>query len=194
MQPPAGLDPLLGGGLLVHDGFLDRAEVGSLRECAQLRGARGEFRAAGIGAAAERRGELRGDSICWLAAPLFAAERGLLTAFEVLRYAVNREAMLGLFDLELHYALYPPGSGYVRHLDQPRGREQRRVSLALYLNEQWEPEDGGALRVHDAAGSHRDVAPCGGRLVMFLTAGRVHEVLPARRPRLSLSGWFRARD
>jgi SM-20-related protein len=38
-----------------------------------------------------------------------------------------------------------------------------------------------------------DIEPLGGRLVCFLTAGREHEVLPAGRERLSISGWFRAR-
>jgi SM-20-related protein len=33
-----------------------------------------------------------------------------------------------------------------------------------------------------------------GRLAAFLTAGREHEVMPTRRDRLSLTGWFRGRD
>jgi SM-20-related protein len=111
-----------------------------------------------------------------------------------LRLELNAHALLGLFELELHYAWYPPGAGYERHVDQPQGRVQRLVSLVLYLNEGWAPEAGGELRIFDAAGGHRDIAPVAGRLVCFLTPGREHAVLPTQRDRLSVSGWFRARD
>jgi SM-20-related protein len=40
----------------------------------------------------------------------------------------------------------------------------------------------------------RDIEPIAGRLVCFPTSGREHEVLTAHRERLSISGWFRARD
>jgi SM-20-related protein len=116
-----------------------------------------------------------------------------LREFEQLRLELNRRAYLGLFDLELHYAWYPPGAGYQRHVDQPHGRAQRRVSVLLYLNEAWTPAAGGELRMFDAAG-HRDIEPVAGRLVCFLTANREHAVLPTQRDRLSISGWFRARD
>jgi SM-20-related protein len=37
------------------------------------------------------------------------------------------------------------------------------------------------------------VQPEGGTLACFLSADFEHEVLPAARPRLSLTGWFRRR-
>ena len=58
-----------------------------------------------------------------------------------------RARILGLLDLEIHYAWYPPGAAYARHVDRPHGRSARRVSLALYLNERRSPADGGALRI-----------------------------------------------
>jgi SM-20-related protein len=167
-----------------------------LADCAQLRRARGDFTAACIGGAGsvQRREEIRGDSICWIGPPLLPAEQTLLQGLERLRLQLNRAALLGLFDLELHYARYPTGAAYARHVDQPQGRSQRQVSLVLYLNEDWAPAAGGELRLFDAAGGHRDVKPIAGRLVCFLTSGREHEVLPAVRDRLSISGWFRTRD
>ncbi len=42
-------------------------------------------------------------------------------------------------------------------------------------------------------GGARDVAPIGGRLVIFRSDQFEHEVLPARRERLSFTGWFRRR-
>jgi SM-20-related protein len=183
-------------GVSVRDQFLTPSQTHSLVECAHVRRARGEFDAARIGRDQnlQRRKEIRGDSICWIAPPLSPAEQTLLNELEYLRQELNREAFLGLFELELHYSWYPPGAGYARHVDQPHGRVQRQVSLMLYLNEDWTPEAGGQLRIFDAAYGHRDIEPIAGRLVHFLTPGREHEVLPTQRNRLSVSGWFRARD
>jgi SM-20-related protein len=183
-------------GVAVRDGFLAPALTRALMECAQQRRAHGEFDAARIGSARslQRREDLRGDSTCWIVPPLLAPENSLLEELERLRLELNREALLGLFDLELHYAWYPPGAAYARHVDQPRGRGQRQVSLVLYLNEGWTRAAGGELRLYDAAGGYRDVEPMAGRLVCFLTPGREHEVLPTLCDRLSISGWFRTRE
>jgi SM-20-related protein len=183
-------------GIAVQEQFLEAGEMRALAACAIERRARGEFAAARIGSElnVQRRAEIRGDFTCWMAPPLAPAEQALWRELDRLRLEFNRVALLGLFDIELHYAWYPPGAGYARHVDQPQGRAQRQVSFVLYLNEDWAPAAGGALRVFDAAGAHRDVEPLGGRLVCFLTAGREHAVLPTRRDRFSVSGWFRTRE
>jgi SM-20-related protein len=182
-------------GISVQDQFLALSQIRALLDCARLRRARGDFGAARIGndRRLQRREDIRGDSTCWITPPLWPAEQALLEQLEQLRLELNREAGLGLFELELHYAWYPPGAGYARHVDQPQGREQRRVSLVMYLNEDWTPTAGGELRIFGAAGSHRDIEPLAGRLVCFLTQDREHAVLPTQRDRLSISGWFRTR-
>ena len=144
------------------------------------------------GSAAARRD--RGDSICWLDEPLFAPERQLLALFENLRRNLNQSLFLGLCDLEQHYARYPAGAGYARHVDQPRGRGARRLSSIVYLNERWRESDGGVLRCATDGGDFREIEPVGCRLVLFLTEGREHEVLPASRERLSITGWFLGRQ
>ena len=183
-------------GISVRDEFLAEARIRTLLECAQLRRERGQFHAAQVGGLrhAQRREEIRGDFTCWMTPPLLPAEQALSEDLERLRLQLNREAMLGLFELELHYAWYPPGAGYARHVDQPQGRTHRQVSLVLYLSAGWTPEAGGELRFFEAGGSHRDVAPLAGRMVCFLTPGREHAVLPTQRDRLSISGWFCARE
>lgn len=183
-------------GIAVRDGFLTPALTSALIECAHQHRARGAFEAARIGGerSLQRRADIRGDSTCWILPPLLAPEQTLLEQLEHLRLELNREATLGLFELELHYAWYPPGAGYARHVDQPQGRGRRQVSVVLYLNEGWTSAVGGQLRLFDAAGGHRDIDPVGGRLVCFLTPGREHEVLPTTHDRLSISGWFRNRD
>lgn len=183
-------------GVAVQDEFLASSQIRSLLECAQLRRARGDFAAARIGgeSSLQRREEIRGDSTCWIAAPLLPAERALLEEFERVRLELNRTARLGLLELELHYAWYPPGAGYARHVDQPHGRTQRQLSLVLYLNDGWTPGAGGELRIFDAGHRYRDIEPIAGRLACFLTPGRAHAVLPTQRDRWSVSGWFRARE
>jgi SM-20-related protein len=183
-------------GIAVRDQFLTPVHTRALIDCAHQRRARGDFAAARIGSgqSVQRRADIRGDSTCWIQPPLLAPEQTLLEELERLRLDLNREALLGLFELELHYAWYPTGAGYARHVDQPQGRGQRRVSLVLYLNESWTSAAGGELRLFDAAGGHRDIEPVAGRLVYFLTPGREHEVLPTQRDRLSITGWFRTRD
>jgi SM-20-related protein len=183
-------------GVCVQDDFLDRDQLAALAASAERRFAVGEFSPARIGAGqnTHRREEIRGDSICWLAPPLCAAETALLARFESLRLALNREATLGLFDLELHYARYAPGAAYSRHVDQPHGQHQRRVSLVLYLNLDWPVAAAGELRLYEAEEAYRDLAPIGGRLVLFSSAEREHEVFAAKRARWSLSGWFRTRE
>lgn len=182
-------------GLIALDHYADAALVRDLAACAQSRWDRGEFAAARIGpaGAAQRHDEIRSDRICWLTEPLQPAEAEVLRGFEQLRLALNREATLGLFELEAHYARYDPGAGYARHVDLPLGWDQRRVSLVLYLNSEWQPEHGGILRIFDGARVVREIMPVGGRLVCFLSSGLEHEVLPALRARLSLTGWFRRR-
>jgi SM-20-related protein len=183
-------------GIWVRDQFAASVQTQALLQCAQARQARGDFAPARVGSRvdAQRREDIRGDHTCWLREPLYPAERSLLNQLEELRLELNSEATLGLFELELHYARYPPGAGYAPHVDQPLGTTQRQVSLVLYLNTDWLPADGGVLRLHGMDDRNLDIEPIGGRLVCFLTPGRVHEVLTARRERLSISGWFRGRD
>ena len=183
-------------GVAVRDRFLAPPQVRALFDCAQLRRERGDFAVARIGGgpSLQHDPQIRGDSICWIAAPLLPAEQMLLEEFECLRLDLNAREQRGLFHLELHYAWYPPGAGYARHVDQPQRRAQRQVSLVLYLNEDWAPSAGGELRFFDAPDRHRDIEPIAGRLVCFLTPGREHSVLPTRRDRLSISGWFSTRD
>ena len=66
------------------------------------------------------------------------------------------------------------------------------LSVVLYLNEQWAEDDGGELRLFTEPTI--DVPPTGGKLVLFLSDSLEHQVLPTRRERLSLTGWFRRRS
>jgi SM-20-related protein len=179
-------------------GFLSPGLVARLRAEALERLAAGAFRAAGIGSSGARRerADIRGDSVLWLEEPYSDAQREYLALLEELRLAINRRTFLGLLDFEGHFAAYPPGSFYRRHLDRFADDDRRVVSCIAYLNNAWRAEDGGALRAYasmEAREPSHEVLPEGGTLVVFLSDRVPHEVLPTARQRLSLTGWFRRR-
>ncbi|MEO8064848.1 MAG: 2OG-Fe(II) oxygenase [Pseudomonadota bacterium] len=177
------------------DNFVDLGLLADLRaRCLELRDT-GALRPARIGAGEQQKlvPEVRGDFIAWLSQPERDAEQLLLGKFEELRAALNRALMAGLEDFQGHFAVYPAGAVYARHFDRLVGNDVRAISAALYLNENWQPDDGGQLRIYTGGGNSQDVVPQGGRLVAFQSDRFEHEVLPARRERLSFTGWFRRR-
>jgi SM-20-related protein len=186
-------------GWSVAENFVDAETTRALAGELLRRHERSELRPARVGTGATLRTDaaLRGDEIAWLAdSDPSAPVRVLRSRLEQLRGAINGRLFLGLFDLELHLTRYPPGTRYGRHLDRHAGSAERLVSSILYLNFDWQPDDGGELRLYlpaDSGETHVDIAPRAGALVTFLSGDFAHEVLPARRPRLSVTGWFRRR-
>ncbi len=180
-------------GWCVLDDALEPETIQALRSDLLAHRARGALRPAGIGRAntAQVNADIRGDHTIWLSADLGAPARQLLRHFESMRVALNRAVLLGLSEFEAHYAWYPPGATYQRHRDRHRDSDARVLSSVLYLNDAWPAEAGGALRLYINDGESVDIAPLGGRLVLFLSAQLEHEVLPATHDRLSVAGWFR---
>jgi SM-20-related protein len=188
------------GGYAIVPWFLSPLAVAGLAARLLALDAAGAMQPARIGRLPDRseRPELRGDRICWLdASPEDEHEALLFAALESLRLALNEHLTLGLFDFEAHYAMYPPGAGYVRHCDVFRDSDdangKRVLSCVLYLNVGWRTTDGGALRLYLGGTGHIDVPPEAGTFVAFLSDRFEHEVMPARRERLSVTGWFRRR-
>lgn len=186
-------------GLAVTPNFIEPDLVRDLRaETLALR-AGGDFRPAGVGRgeAWHLNPEIRSDFVHWIdPAALTPLQKVVWTQFEDLRLAINARLLLGLFSWEGHLTIYPPGARYARHLDRFRSAMHRTVSTILYLNEGWTPEDGGQLRIYLDTGSDPesfDVLPEAGTLVTFLSDRFEHEVLPAARERMSLTGWFTRR-
>ena len=186
-------------GWMVVDDFFGPELTAVLRgECRTSRG-QGEFRKPAVGSAQRRRTrpEIRGDEILWLEQPaLSEPQRACLDRFEQVRLTLNRTLQLGLFEFESHFAHFPTGAAYARHIDQFFGDNHRKLSCVLYLNESWKPEDGGELRLylHSDGAEFEDVLPKGGRLVIFFSGRFAHEVLPAKRERMSIAGWFKTRS
>lgn len=185
-------------GWCVLPDFLGRETVAALRsECLARHGA-GVFREAGIGSGRSAVvSEIRRDRILWVEADdPNPALREYIDVTESLRQAVNRDFFLGLHELESHFAVYPEGAFYKKHLDRFRDDDRRTLTTIVYLNEAWSENDGGLLRFWPdptGEGEEIDIVPAGGTLVTFLSELYWHEVLPARRTRLALTGWFKRR-
>lgn len=175
--------------------FLPEALTLELAAECHKRAAEGELAPAAVGRGPfqEIREGIRGDHIQWLEPGEVVACDSYLELMDSLRVAMNRGLFLGLEDFESHFAMYPPGAFYLRHVDRFRDDDRRMVSAVIYLNNAWLPEHGGQLRMYLKGDVEYDVVPTGGCLVVFLSGEIPHEVMPATRERLSLTGWFRRR-
>ena len=164
------------------------------QECRQ-RAQCGQLELAGIGRGVAKvvHAGIRGDQIQWLEEGQNSTVDRYLALMEQLRSAINQTLFLGLEDFEGHFALYPPGAFYKKHLDRFRDDDRRVVTCVAYLNEQWLHEQGGELRMYLDGGQTHDVVPQAGTLVVFMSEQWPHEVLPATRDRLSITGWLRRR-
>lgn len=143
---------------------------------------------------------VRRDEIRWIEGSN-AAEKDWLEWSNRLRLFLNRRLFLGLFSFESHFAHYPPGAFYKRHVDAFRGNPRqdttnRVLSVVAYFNPGWMQEDGGELALFD---EHQVepfliVTPAFATLVVFLSEEVPHEVRPANRDRYSIAGWYRVNN
>ena len=189
------VDDLAANGWSQQNIFLPLDLTRALAAECRKRAAEGELApaAVGRGPTSEIREGIRGDHIQWIEPGQAEACDSYLGLMDSLREAMNRDLFLGLEDFESHFAMYPPGAFDLQHVDRFRDDDRRMVSAVVYLNDAWLPERGGQLRMYLDEGAAYDVIPTGGCLVVFLSGEVPHEVLPATRERLSLTGWFRRR-
>lgn len=185
-------DGLAEHGYAVIDQFLSQDEVNDILHTREFAGGISQFKKSGIG---QKQGlqineSIRGDYIKWVsreqsepAVKVYLDRLGNLVQY------LNQSLFLSLKDFEVHMTIYPAGSFYKRHLDQFKTDDHRKLSIICYLNNDWKEDHGGQLRMHLAAG-HIDILPLSGRLVCFRSDQIEHEVLPASRERLSLTGWI----
>ena len=186
---------------VVVDNFVDEAfRKALLKEQTDLLN-QGQFTKAAVGKGDQKqvRAEIRSDEVLWMDATSLSPLQAIFwEKVAEVQQVLNRRCFLGLKSFEGHFARYPIGSFYKRHLDQFHAVPHRIVTIILYLNESWTEADGGQLRMYfpQEDGSERleDVLPVGGRLVVFLSAEMPHEVLPTHKERISITGWLRNID
>lgn len=199
-RPPDGSDDQIAHdiaeqGYAICPNFLPTADIQALLSTVHADQAANELQRAGIGRGRDFQTNrfVRQDKIRWLSGQN-PAETLFLARMETLRLSMNRALFLGLFDYEAHFALYPEGAFYKKHVDAFQGSTNRRLSTVLYLNFGWQPTDGGELRCYDPEDTDRvlfDLPPEAGTLLVFESERFWHEVLPAQRARASIAGWFR---
>lgn len=183
-------------GFVVRDNFMDMETISELTREAQDIYKNGHMHKAktGINHVNAHSDDIRGDFTFWLdsnnASP---AQTRYLSMMEELRISLNEAFFLGLFEFESHFAYYPAGTFYKKHLDQIQGKLERQISCVLYLNEQWHSNEGGELRLYIEDNTYRDITPVQNRIVIFISEKFLHEVMPGERERMSLTGWFRRR-
>lgn len=188
--------PIIAAGIADHgyaivDNFLTGYEVDRILALDSFAKNDG-FRQAGIGKHRNHQVNeaIRGDQIQWLhydSAP--DPIRVYLDRLHALRVFLKQALFLSLVDVEVHQTIYPTGSYYKRHLDQFKKDDHRRLSVICYLNPDWSEREGGQLRIY-LPNTYADVLPLAGRLICFRSDLLEHEVLPATRPRLSITGWM----
>jgi SM-20-related protein len=185
-------DSLADKGFAIEDQFLSQKEVQNILAGEGFRKGLDQFKKAGIGKSQSQQinEAIRGDYIQWLdkdfAEP---AVKIYLDRLQELISFLNQTLFLSLKDYEVHLTIYPIGSYYKRHLDQFKHDDHRKLSVICYLNEGWLEEHGGQLRMYPKD-EVIDVLPEAGRLVCFRSDQIEHEVLAARRERMSLTGWI----
>jgi SM-20-related protein len=185
-------DDLAEHGYAVADQFLSQSEVNAVLALDHFKNGLDHFKKAGIGKTKDLQinEAIRGDYIHWLdkqTAPPPA--KIYLDRLDDLIGFLNQALFLSLKDYEVHMTVYPIGSYYKRHLDQFKQDDHRKLSIICYLNTDWKEEHGGELRMYLPDGKI-DFLPVAGRLVCFRSDQIEHEVLPATRERLSLTGWI----
>ncbi len=98
---------------------------------------------------------------------------------------------------EPQYTRYTSGHFLTRHLDVVPGRG-RRFAFILGMTKGWHPDWGGLLQFYGKDGTPRDAWMPQFNLLSIFDVSHIHSVTYvtpyATGPRLSLSGWFVARD
>jgi SM-20-related protein len=186
------VDGLAENGFAILDSFLSVQEVDRILQLDEFQNALLRFKKAGIGKNTDKQinEAIRGDYIQWV--DRSKAEPSIqvyLSRLNDLVAYVNQTLFLSLKDYEVHMTVYPVGAYYKRHLDQFKADDHRKLSVICYLNKDWNESEGGQLRMH-LPNEVKDVLPLAGRLVCFRSDKIEHEVLPATRERMSLTGWM----
>lgn len=178
-------------------GLLPDDLTGALRAEIQALDARQDLEAAGIGRddTFQLDRSVRRTRISWLdgSGP---TQKAFLEWAEPIRQSLNRELLIGLFEFEACFAVYPEGGFYDRHLDSFEGARNRVMSLVVYLNEDWQADLGGALVIWPERAGEADrpaarLLPLGGGVTFMLSETVPHAVEVTHARRYAIAGWWR---
>lgn len=191
------LNNLCQHGFSIQPNFLPPSLAEELRLSAEAFRQADYFQKAGVGVNQQFTIDtgVRSDFICWLKRDSESqAVQAYFEHMDQLQESINRHLFLGIVGFEAHFAIYPPGSHYRRHVDQFQDQDTRIVSAVLYLNPDWQESFGGSLKLYAKEGDQclAQLLPRFNTLVCFLS-DTPHEVLTAHQRRYSITGWFHRR-
>lgn len=180
----------------IIDNFFTSEEVLALRQSLLYKYEEDTFKKSAIGNRTNEviKKAIRGDIILWIDEDRANnAEAMFFNKINDLKDYLNRTCFLGINQKEFHYAIYPEGTFYKRHLDTFQNDDRRKLSFVCYLNEEnWKPENGGELVLYLEDGE-KTIYPFPGKVVIFESQVLEHEVKPVNTPRLSITGWLKTR-
>ncbi len=136
---------------------------------------------------------LRNDFVSWINFDTqLVTEIKLIQALTDLQFALKNYFRLSLDHFELHYAKYPIGHFYKKHSDQKANDNKRLFSFVIYLNTDWQTQDGGELCGYKKKSTEEifRIPPAIGTMIVFKSELE-HEVFTTRRDRYSIAGWIR---
>ncbi|MCW8409564.1 2OG-Fe(II) oxygenase [Legionella sp. PATHC035] len=184
-------------GFYIIEGFLEANQCRSLRQIAQELYEQGLFRGAKIGRRLDSHHNeiIRADEIFWLdeyeGNPTIQI---FLKQMQHLAQILNQSLFLGLHEFETHFAAYQPGTFYKKHVDQFATQKTRKISCVYYLNDNWQPEYGGELKLYNTEDQLlKKVLPSENRLICF-NSELPHEVCVTHQPRYSITGWMKTQS
>jgi SM-20-related protein len=147
------------------------------------------YKEGGIGINSRTEHTIRDDYIHWLDSNELDELNDFKEFILEIKTTLNRNLYLGLNEYNGHLTKYKPNGLYKPHYDNLKGKNNRKITIILYLNDDWEKTDGGQLRIHKNE-QKIDVFPESGRIACFLSQEILHEVLPTKRNRYSITGWL----
>jgi SM-20-related protein len=194
----ARVGELAASGMCVIDDAIEEAEVSEARFEMERLHRTGELRCVEF----QKANNVRNDLVGWLdttrietatrgaLAPVVSLLRGVPA--EVERHAGWPLAVPPLVQAALYDGSPGAPAYYHKHFDcSDPSVNPRRLTAILYLNPGYDARrDGGYLRVHlPRDGGVRDIAPVGGRLLLFNSCEMEHEVLPTTHSRMAVTLW-----
>ncbi len=133
--------------------------------------------------------QIRGDFIYWLDEPSMAKAFFKKTN-DFIEY-INKTCFAGIVSKEFHYAVYPTGTFYKKHIDTFQKDDKRSISIVFYLNDEWHKSYGGELALY-LKDKTLKIYPTIGKIVIFDSKTIPHEVLPVlQNQRYSITGWLK---
>jgi SM-20-related protein len=192
------ISDILEQGFSICDNFLESQLVDLLRLELKSLYKQDELKKAAIGNRVNKsiRKNIRGDYIQWIdELKANSVEKSFFDRINDFKEYLNTTCFMGLLHQEFHYAVYPIGTFYQKHVDTFQNDDRRKLSMVCYLNDHsWKTSNGGELVLYPENLPEIIVHPMPGRVVIFESQQLEHEVKVVKNDeRLSITGWLKTR-